>query len=267
MFSCTDTVLLTFVCGFSVVSVYSIYNLVITGISSVLTIVVESLTYIFGQTYNKSLKAYYYIHDSFKMLYMMIAFVLGSCAVILYVPFVELYVGNSDITYADKYLAILFPLILVLNSTRRIDNLLSSFSGHAKQTLNQVLIELGINVALSVSLVFFIGIYGVLIGTAAAIFYRFISSIRYNEEAILFRPKMCGYKYGMIDLIIFAVVAILSALIKIQAANFFSFILYGIISFIVMSVVYLGINYLVIKDDFMNMLRFAKDILINKIQD
>lgn len=54
-------------------------------------------------------------------------------------------------------------------------------AGHAKQTAKRSLLEMSLNIIISVVLVQFIGIYGVLVGSFASLFYRANDMIIYTN--------------------------------------------------------------------------------------
>ena len=257
-FSATDTVLLTFACGLNSVSIYSVYNMVVNGLMQILNVIVNSLTYILGQSYAKGKEYYCRVHDAFKMGYMILGFTFGTTAFLLYIPFIRMYIGNADINYEYKGLAFLFSLIFILNSTRRIDNQLASIAGYAKETLPQVYIELGTNVFVSVCLVFFIDIYGVLIGTAAAILYRYFSSCWFNEKNILNRKIINGFKYSIVNYVVFFCFVLLSQVFEPSFNSVLGFIWYGFIVILIVGGCYIGANAIIFKKDFISLIHFAR---------
>ena len=89
----------------------------------------------------------------------------------------------------------------MLSACRVVDNQLIKLSFHAKQTVVRSMIEAAINVIVSIAAVQFIGIYGVLLGTIAALLYRTNDFIIYANTKILMRsPKKNMHWYYPISL-------------------------------------------------------------------
>ena len=65
-----------------------------------------------------------------------------------------------------------------------------NYAGHFMETLPQTLIESTINIVVSLIFVFFWGVYGVLIGTIAALLYRSIETIIYANQKLLLRSSV-----------------------------------------------------------------------------
>lgn len=257
LFSCTDMVLLTYVCSLATVSVYSTYNMIIVGINTILSVIVSSVVFILGQTFQQNKEQYAKMHDNFKTMYMLLAFTLASSAYILFCPFMKIYIGDADVNYVDKILALLFSGICMINSTRVVDNNLASFAGFAKETLPHMFIELLINIVLSLTLVWFCGIYGVLIGTISAIFVRYIISCYYTEKKILKRRIIKGFLSSIINFVTFGIIFLIERNIEINVNNYLEFFIVAIIVFVVVATMYISSNLLVFKKDFINSVKLV----------
>ena len=82
---------------------------------------------------------------------------------------------------------VLFVVVELLSSCRIIDNEVIRIALHARQTTARTILEAAINLSLSLVLVQAIGIYGVLLGTIIAIFYRSNDIVLYTNHRILKR--------------------------------------------------------------------------------
>lgn len=249
LFSCTDVTLLTFFEGLTVVSIYTIYNSVMSAISTLMNAVLSSLLFALGQTYSLDLRKYCKLHDSFKLCYIEINSIIVTTTYYMFIPFINIYMEGADVNYSDPYIAIMFCVISILNSYRIIDNNLASISWHAKQTIPHVVIEAVINLALSMILVVPLKIYGVLIGTAIAIIYRVLVSPYYSEKKILHRKIINGYKYMLVNGTLFALLALLRNSVYIQAKNYYELAGYGILILVCMIFAYVTINTLFFSEE------------------
>ena len=196
VFSSTDMLVLSTFCTLAITSVYSVYNLVFAALNTLINAVNTGLMYILGQSYAKDRETgrYETVHDMYDSLYMCCVFAIFTTAYVLICPFVAMYTkGIEDIRYVDYALPILFVSIQLLSCARAVSARLIAFSGHAKATKNRALFEAILNLSVSILLVNVIGIYGVLIGTVIALFYRTNDIILYANRKILMRSAKKTY--------------------------------------------------------------------------
>ncbi|MBR6632979.1 MAG: sugar isomerase [Clostridia bacterium] len=235
IFSSTDALVLSTFCSLKVASVYTVYNMVFTSLSSLINSVNNGLNYILGHVYAKNdPQKYEIVHDAYESIYMMSVFAIFTVAYILILPFVSLYTSSVvDIQYVDELLPILFVAIQLLSCSRAVASRLITISGHAKATQVRSIIEACINLVVSIVLVNLIGIYGVLLGTIVALLYRSNDIIIYSNKKILKRSPFCTYKKMLVYLSIFAIVVFLCKVFKdsliSEISNYFAFIIYGIV--------------------------------------
>ena len=106
-------------------------------------------------------------------------------------PFIELYTeGVKSISYSYIKLVILFVTIAILNSGRVPGVMLINAAGHYQKTQYRALIEAGSNLGISLILIQFIGIYGVLLGTIISFIYRTFDILIYSNKYILKRSPL-----------------------------------------------------------------------------
>ena len=211
VFNNTDTIILTFVCGLKTVSVYSMYTLLFGMVSTFLNTVTDSVSFIFGQTYHTNRKRYMQILDLYELYYMTLVFALYTIANIFIIPFLTIYTrGITDIAYINTYLPYFFITTYLLSCGRKSSNLTINFAEHFKLTQNRSIIEAVINVIVSLACVIRFGIYGVLLGTIAALLYRTNDMIIYANKEILQRSPWKTYRRWLVNLALFIVVTVLS---------------------------------------------------------
>ena len=175
IFQNTDILLLTVVSGFKVVSVYSVYKLVVAAVSGVTYQISESLTFVLGQKYASDRAGYEKRIDAFDVFYTAVTHTLFTITIIMYPSFIDLYTrGASDIAYADPYLPLLFVAIELLSSWR-------------------------------ILLVGRFGMYGVLTGTIVALLYRTNDIIIYANRRLLKRSPVKSYRIYAAFTAVFAV--------------------------------------------------------------
>ncbi len=213
IFNNTDIIVLTYFCGLTSVSIYSLYSMIVSCVTNVLTVLVSSVEFALGQLFNSDRKKFDKLHETYETYFLATLFSLFTITYIMLPSFIRIYTnGIKDANYIDKYLPILFVFLNVLLYSRNSSMLIINIAGHFKQTQNQAIIESIINLSISLILVNIIGIYGVLIGTIIALLYRSNEIIIYANTKILNRK--CSITYRRI-LINFAIMIVCILIIKI----------------------------------------------------
>lgn len=204
IFNNTDMIVLSIFCGLKVTSVYSMYVLLFGMISTALGTVTNSVLFTMGHSYHINKKRFIKLYDCFELYYMTLVFALYSIANYFILPFMRLYTGGiTDIDYLDPNLPLLFISTYLLLCGRIASNQAITIAGHFKKTQYRSILESIINLVVSLTLVNFLGIYGVLIGTIAALLYRSNDMIIYTGKHILNRSCWITYKRWIINLITF----------------------------------------------------------------
>lgn len=195
IFNNTDVLLLSYFCGLKEVSVYALYNLIFTCVSSVIDTLCSSVEFILGQAFNSDKKYFLKLQETYETYYLAISFSFFTITLIMIPSFMRIYAsGVTDINYVDKYLPFLFALLNILMYARRTSSQIINFSGAFKETQIASIIESIINIVVSLYLVNKIGMYGLLIGTIAALIYRTNDIIIFANTRILKRSPMRTYR-------------------------------------------------------------------------
>lgn len=257
----TDLILLSIFISTSLASVYSVYNMVITYIILVISSVYNSTNYILGYTFADNLEKYKKIHNIFNSIFMSMMTILISVCLLLMPSFIKLYTSNvSDINYFNYLYPILFCSAKLISWTSNIPREALGVAGYAKKMAIASIIEALINLSVSVILVNFIGITGVLLGTLVsspirAIYYNYLI-----EKKVLHRNVRETILIYFSNFAIFGISIFIYFILPINANNYFEFILYGILLFVIYFIFVIIINAVINKD-----LIFAiKKLLIKK---
>lgn len=205
VFSHTDVLILTFVCGLKTVSIYSMYATIYAMVNNIITIASNSVQSALGQIFNTDKKRYMELNEAFETYYLALVFSLFAIATIFILPFMKLYTRGADINYIDWKLPVLFGLYQLLSYGRVSSNFIIGFAGEFKATQWRAWLETGINLIVSFICVFRFGIYGVLFGTIAALIYRANDIILFANHRVLKRSAWPTYRRWGINAIIFLV--------------------------------------------------------------
>lgn len=185
----TDILLLT-ICtkNMVLVSIYSVYQLVFSSLRQLVVMVFsQGVAASFGHMMSiMDIRGLEKKYRDFEDFYFYIVSIIYSVTAVLILPFVKLYTeGNEGVIYVDKTLSILFLIIAVADNLRIPGGMLINAGGFYKETEKKAIIEAVINLVVSVILINFLGMYGLLIGTIASFTYRTIDIIYFSNKVIL----------------------------------------------------------------------------------
>ena len=180
IFQNTDVLLLSVVCGLKTTSVYSMYVMLFGMVGTAVSAINGSVSFILGQTYHTDRARFLRLYRAFETCNMALTFALYLTADVFILPFLKLYTaGVTDTSYLDPVLPHLFVCTYLLSNGR---------------AAAQRVIEYVINLLVSLLLVVPLGMYGVLIGTIAALLYRTNDMIFYASHKLLHAPARRTYR-------------------------------------------------------------------------
>ncbi len=185
----TSLVVLTLFADVKLVSVYTVYYLVINGLHKILSIFTNSLEAAFGNMFAKKEVNSAYKHlENYEFFMCSFVSVVFSCALVLIVPFVKVYTsGVTDINYVEPVFAIFAVVAQMIICIRQPYLTVVQAAGHYKQTRNGAFLEAGINIALTIILTPKLGLIGVAIGTFVSNLVRTLQYIFYLRNNIINR--------------------------------------------------------------------------------
>ena len=187
----TDLVVLTLFADVKIVSVYTIYNLVMNALKKVQLILNSGTEPIFGNMWakgeNDKLKSTLEFYEFISAMFCSIAF---STTLITILSFVKIYTrGVTDVEYIRPVYAVVITLATAVQIVRTPYYRFIGGIGHYKQTKMAAIVEAATNIGLSIILVNIIGIVGVAVGTLAANLIRTLHYGFYIDDHIIKRGK------------------------------------------------------------------------------
>ena len=250
VFNHTDVVILTLIVGdLKVVSVYTLYNMLVDMISTLIANINTGFEFRLGQLYNTDKKRHEKVFDIYETYYMAFAFALYTVTYIYLLPFVKLYTsGVTDTNYLLPLLPLLFVSYKLLVCGRSACGKLSSYAGHFKQTRIHSIIETIINLIVSIVAVIILenknglGIYGVLIGTIAALLFRSNIMVVYANKKILFRSCWKTYKKWALDIVLALVCCIVFKTVLPKMNDYYHLIAYAAGTSVLVLATFFSIN-------------------------
>ena len=207
IFNHVDVLLLTFLLkDLKIVSVYVLYTLFVDMVSTLISNVNTGFVFKLGQLFNSDRKSFEPVFDLYETYYMAFSFALYTVTYLFLMPFMRLYTaGVSDANYLLPWLPLLFVAYKLLVCGRAACGGLASYAGHFQQTRWHSICETAINLLVSIGTVILFekywntGIYGVLLGTLAALIFRANIMIVYANTKILPRGSWSTYRKWLLD--------------------------------------------------------------------
>ena len=229
VFSSTDMIVISIFCSTKSASVYSIYYMVFLTINKLADALFSSLKFNLGQSYHINSEEYKTTHDLFNSAFIGLISSLLVVAFYLCVPFVALYTkGITDTDYVDNSLPMGFCLIFLLSWCRMVSEHLIGIAGFARKLTKVSVIEVVINITLSVVLVNFFGIKGVIYATVIVLPLKVIYCNLLADKMILKRSSLNTVKILAGNLLLFLILAAINLVIDLKIDSFGLFCVYGI---------------------------------------
>lgn len=182
----SQTTILTIIVGLEAASIYSVYNIVFSGLQSICSNLSTAVTPFIGREYaleNKERLAKMYDLVEFAF-FTLVSFVY-SVTMIMVIPFVNIYTKNADINYIYPVFSQIFVLTSAFYILKMPSNSLINISGRFKETRWRAMLEAGLTVGLSILFTYLTGLNGVVIGTGIALCWRCIDTIVYTNKYVL----------------------------------------------------------------------------------
>lgn len=226
----TPTVVLTVFSTMASVSIYNVYYLVVNGIKGMITSAVSGMQSLLGNMYAKGeVKTLNLAFSYYEWVMHTVVVFLYTCTAILIVPFVKVYtLGINDANYEIPILGLCISIAQMLYCLRLPYNAMIFVAGHYKETQHSALIEAGINIVISVILVFNLGIVGVALGTMVAMAYRTVYLAVYLRKNIIMRQLRIFLKHIAIDVVAIGCSLLATYGMKLTSISYVSWIIFAI---------------------------------------
>lgn len=259
IFNNTDVLLLTYFANLETVSVYSVYNMIFAQITLLLQSITTGSNSGLGQLMATDHDRYNMVFESFEYTFQCFAcFVLISVGVMT-PSFIKLYtIKATDANYLLPGLALLFAEIQILNLIRWPGVGSIKAAGLFKETQYRALAEVFINIVVSIVLIQKYQIYGVLLGTIAALLYRTFDVIVFTRKYILeTRISDAIIKTGVL-LILSTAILLAETRVNVTCSGYFSFVIKGCIVFAINMLLFVVYSLLTNFRGFTSIIRLVK---------
>lgn len=228
------------------VSIFAVYNLILTGVKKIIVSTTVGLQSLLGNmlAQNETTK----IKKTFSSIDLsahIICTIVFCCTLKLIIPFVLLYTsGVNDANYDISICAYIFTISIGIYCLRLPYNILIMAAGHYKQTQNSALIEAGINVIFSLVLVQICGLMGVVIAMFFAMLYRTTYLAWYISKSIISYKFNIFIKHIIIDVVAGIIICVSLNTFSFNFSSYSDWILSGLLVLLIATIITLGINIL-----------------------
>lgn len=240
----TDTMVLSLFSTLENVSIYTVYNMITNGIRQLILTLSTGIQAMFGNMLvNREFETLNYRFKKFEWQIHTIVVIVFSCVGVLIVPFVSVYTnGINDADYYQPVFAILLTFANAVYCIRLPYNIMVLAAGHYKQTQASAIIEMLINVIVSIVLVFKFGLIGVAIGTLIALGYRTVYLAVYLCNNILKYSIMDFLKNVGVDFLCVMLIILLTYPMKLSELSYVCWVILALQVFVTVLLVVIIVN-------------------------
>lgn len=253
VFNNTDVLLLSFLCDFKIVSVYTIYNIFFSQIQAFITSITSGFSFALGQMFHVDREKFMKVYNVYETFYIMATFIVYTLMAVFLLPLIQIYTkGINDANYTNVYLVFLFVIMNLLSNGKLPSNHVLEFSGKFEETRSHAIWEMTINLVVSVFAIIKWGICGAIVGTIIALLYRGTMMIYYSNKKVLERSIFNTYKLWLVNGGIFALVMVIFFVDSFSGVSFGSLVVKGIIHCVWIVPLYFAVNFVLFKTNFIN---------------
>lgn len=247
IFSNTDTVIISIMCGMNYASVYAVFSLFFANFQKVVTSFTNGLTFKFGQMFHTDFERFKREFSLYETVYYTLLFAAYTILTAFLMPVIRLYTsGIADAAIYDNTVALLlFAAVTALTGTEAPMLQQLYVAGKFDDTRNQAIWEMAINITVSIIATWRFGLIGCLIGTVAALLYRNNALIIYTARRILDRSCLQLYKKIAVNLALGAGIIMLLGTDSCEATSYLRVILTVIPNALWIAAVFIAVNVLI----------------------
>lgn len=205
------------------VSVFSIYNMIITGLHGIMSIFSSGLSAGFGDVIvrneTETLKKTY---QQFELGYLSLMTVIYSVAMVTIMPFIKIYTnGITDTEYYIPAIGFLIVINAFFYNLKSPQAMLLIAAGLYKESRVQTTIQGGLMVVLGCIFGYFWKIEGVLAAAVISNFYRDIDLLFFIPKHVTKLPVTNTLKRWGSMILCFLIIVLMGSLIPLQVKNYF----------------------------------------------
>ena len=259
VFNNTDILLLSVLCDFTVVSVYSIYNIFFSQVQTFITSIISGFSFALGQMFHTDREKFLKVYNVYETFYIMATFIIYTLMAVFLLPLIQIYTkGIDDANYTNIYLVLLFVIMNLLSNGKLPSNHVLEYSGKFEETRSHAIIEMMINIVVSIVAILLWGICGAILGTIVALLFRGTMMIYYSNKQVLGRSMFRTYKLWLVNGAVFALIMMIFFVDSFSGLSFMALLIKGIIHTLWIVPLYIVANLVFCYGAFKNLLELRR---------
>jgi O-antigen/teichoic acid export membrane protein len=259
VFNNTDVLLLSFMCDFKVVSVYTIYNIFFSQVQMFITSITSGISFALGQMFHTNREKFMKVYNVYETFYIMATFIIYTLMAVFLLPLIEIYTqGIDDANYTNVYLVLLFVIMNLLSNGKLPSNHVLEYSGKFEETRSHAIVEMVINIVVSVAAILAWGICGAIVGTIAALLYRGTMMIYYSNKKVLGCGIFNTYKLWIVNGSVFAFIMMIFFVDSFSGLSFIPLVIKGIVHTMWIVPLYIAVNFIFCRKAFKNLFELRR---------
>ena len=260
VFNNTDVLLLSFLCDFKVVSVYTIYNIFFSQVQTFITSIISGFSFALGQMFHTDREKFMKVYNAYETFYIMATFIIYTLMAVFLLPLIQIYTkGINDANYTNALLVIFFVIMNLLSNGKLPSNHVLEYAGKFEETRSHAIWEMIINIAVSIVSILKWGICGAILGTIGALLYRGAMMIYYSNKKVLGRGMFHTYKLWIVNGAVFATLMAIFYVDSFSGLSFIRLLIKGIIHSLWIVPLYIGVNFVFFKGAFKNLIELWRN--------
>lgn len=246
IFSNTDTIIISVMCGMNYASVYAVFSLFFANLQKIVTSFTDGLTFRLGQMFHTDRPRFYRFYTAYESLYYMLLFACYTVVTAFLMPIIRLYtsgVADAQI-YDSRIVLLLFAAVTVFTGIQIPLQQLLNIAGKFEDTRHQALMEMSINIVVSLIATWKLGMTGCLIGTIAALLYRNNALILFVNRRVMDRNPLRNYKRILVNFATAVAVLLLLGTESCEAVSYMHVILQAALNAVWIVCLFAAVNLL-----------------------
>lgn len=245
IFNNTDTLLVSSFLKPQKVIIYTSYNYVTKYLCDLAYMISSSISSSLGNVfYSEKNKVQYQIFNEVNIMFYFIASIFSILFILLINPFISLWVGSKY--YIGICGCYLITVIMFFDISRRTILTVKDNLGLFKETKKIILLEAILNVIISLILIYYIGLNGVLIGTIVSTLFTTFWYLPYYIYKNHFRQNCFVYfkNYFLVLLITLILPLLLKTIYSPTINSYLEWGIWALIYGIIVLIILLGLFYI-----------------------
>ena len=257
-----DVVILTLFSSLENVSIYSVYFNVTNGVEQIVMTAATGLEALFGNMIANDEEEK--LWETFCIVEWVVhtgVTIIFTIAVITIVPFVSVYTkGITDTNYIVPSFGMLLVMAYAVQCLRVPYFRMIKAAGHFRETQNGAYISAGLNIIITLALVFQFGLVGAAAGTLAAMLYHTCYFVWYLRKNILKRSSKYFIKYIITDCMTTVVSCLIAYGFSLKSVSYTAWILLALETALVVISISMIINLIAHRCQIKNIIKLYKGI-------